>query len=893
MHKRFSVALRVFLRLPLLLGILSAPAACGQPPQQAAPPPPPAPAAKQRPKEVPLADRVRSPLDPDRPLQDKLRSPRETLKTLYFAVNTYDLFPQMIDDAVACLDLDALQPRPAVEDAARLALDLEFILQSLALPLSSVPDSGVGEQFLLHDADGFKLSLRLGSDGGWRFDAETLGRIPTLRRAAQQRQQQQKPTDLASLREGFTDPRTTLRQFIVDSAHGDFYAAARALDLSALSNDQRRQQGPVLAQQLAFVLQRRGYVFRQEVPERTDGPPYTWHADRTGRLTLERVRHTDGKDAWLFTKQTVRNIPRMYAAAQTATPDAHYARLGLLVPGLQDQGKVAAQKRPEEVPAHLGSPRALLQGFFRAMDAADSNDAQLADALEFLDLDSIPVADHLALGGKLAVKLEAVLRRLPIDLSAVPDDWNAPRQVLGEAQGVHVEILRQRDGCWCFSAATVAHVSEMFDKLAGKAPSEQGRGSQLDSAREAVMTFQAAVRRRDFAGAARCLNLTAIHSSARDELGPVLALKLQYVLERLGRIYVQEIPDVPEGPRYVMYRGELGHIILDRRAEDPGKGQWQFIPETVQQAETMFRAMVGRPPDSSVEGGGTEVLAVPRFWETPAVWWRLIMPAWLQMPVGSLDLYQWLGLILGAGLSWLVARVTTLGVTRLMAWLLRRGGSALSAGFVAGALRPLTWLAAVWVFFVLLQLLDLRIAVAGALFAAEKFLLAATVGWLGVRLMDLGMAIYTNTEILLPHRSLSDLVVPVTVRMGKAAVVLVVAAYVIYQFGEIDLLGRFLTGLGVAGLAASLAAQDALKSYFGTLLLIGEKAFKIGDEISVSGKEGVVEQVGFRSTKLRSADGSLLTIPNSLIAGAAIENKGVRPSAEPAGEEAICAARAA
>jgi MscS family membrane protein len=270
-------------------------------------------------------------------------------------------------------------------------------------------------------------------------------------------------------------------------------------------------------------------------------------------------------------------------------------------------------------------------------------------------------------------------------------------------------------------------------------------------------------------------------------------------------------------------------------------------------------------------------LAVPRFWETPALWLRLHLVGWLQVRAGALDLYQWLGLTLAALVGWLCARLVTAIVSRLVAWLLRRSGSALSGSFVAAALRPLTWVVAVWVFFMLLQLLDLRIPVAGALFAAEKFLLAATLGWLGLRLMDLFMGVYTNTEILLPHRSLSDLIVPVSVRLGKAVAILVVATYIIYQFGEIDLLGRFLTGLGVAGLAASLAAQDALKSYFGTLLLIGERAFQIGDRISINGKEGVVEQVGFRSTRLRSQDGSLLTIPNAVIAGAPIENQGTGP----------------
>src|SRR4029077_4358459 len=115
-------------------------------------------------------------------------------------------------------------------------------------------------------------------------------------------------------------------------------------------------------------------------------------------------------------------------------------------------------------------------------------------------------------------------------------------------------------------------------------------------------------------------------------------------------------------------------------------------------------------------------------------------------------------------------------------------------------------------------------------------------------------------------------VVPVSMRAVKGVIVLLVLVYVVYQFGEGDLLGRFLTGLGVAGLAASLAAQDAMKNFFSTLLLIGERTFKIGDKIAVGDLEGVVEQVGFRAPRLRTADGSLLTIPNGTIASAAIDN---------------------
>jgi MscS family membrane protein len=188
----------------------------------------------------------------------------------------------------------------------------------------------------------------------------------------------------------------------------------------------------------------------------------------------------------------------------------------------------------------------------------------------------------------------------------------------------------------------------------------------------------------------------------------------------------------------------------------------------------------------------------------------------------------------------------------------------------------LTWVAGLWLLFEMLTLLDLPVRIVDAVRPVRTFGMAALLGWLGVHLVDLATAVYTNSELLRPHRSLSDMVVPVSMRAIKATVLLLVAVYVIYQFGEGELLSRFLTGLGVAGLAASLAAQDAMKNFFSTLLLIGERTFKIGDRITINGQEGVVELVGFRATRLRTPDGSLLTVPNATIASAAIDNLSTR-----------------
>ena len=85
-----------------------------------------------------------------------------------------------------------------------------------------------------------------------------------------------------------------------------------------------------------------------------------------------------------------------------------------------------------------------------------------------------------------------------------------------------------------------------------------------------------------------------------------------------------------------------------------------------------------------------------------------------------------------------------------------------------------------------------------------------------------------------------------------------------------------LTGAGVAGLAIAFAAQNTIANIFGAVSIVTDRIFKVGDFVDVGGKRGTVEAVGFRSTKLRSLDGTLWNLPNRLVADAAIENISLR-----------------
>ena len=90
-------------------------------------------------------------------------------------------------------------------------------------------------------------------------------------------------------------------------------------------------------------------------------------------------------------------------------------------------------------------------------------------------------------------------------------------------------------------------------------------------------------------------------------------------------------------------------------------------------------------------------------------------------------------------------------------------------------------------------------------------------------------------------------------------------------------LSTLLASAGVGGVAVALAAQDSLKNVFGTITLMADKPFRVGERIIVNDYDGLVESVGLRSTRIRLLSGSQVTVPNDELARSHIENVGRRP----------------
>ena len=124
---------------------------------------------------------------------------------------------------------------------------------------------------------------------------------------------------------------------------------------------------------------------------------------------------------------------------------------------------------------------------------------------------------------------------------------------------------------------------------------------------------------------------------------------------------------------------------------------------------------------------------------------------------------------------------------------------------------------------------------------------------------------------------LDDMLVPI-VRTSLRVTIIILALLQVGTILSDKPLTSLLAGLGVGSLALALAAQDSLKNFFGSIIIFADKPFEIGNWIKVESHEGIVEQVGFRSTRIRTFNGNLITVPNSEMAAKTIINISKRPS---------------
>jgi MscS family membrane protein len=154
-------------------------------------------------------------------------------------------------------------------------------------------------------------------------------------------------------------------------------------------------------------------------------------------------------------------------------------------------------------------------------------------------------------------------------------------------------------------------------------------------------------------------------------------------------------------------------------------------------------------------------------------------------------------------------------------------------------------------------------------------LLASTVAFVLVKLVDVLIA-FLRPRIAESESRLDDQLLPVLSGALKAFILVIIAALILQNSGYN--ISGLLAGLGLGGLAVALALQPTLANLFAAVTIFVDRPFSIGDGVSVAGVSGSIESIGLRSTRIRTYEGTVVTIPNSAVVNAQIDNLQVRPT---------------
>jgi len=250
------------------------------------------------------------------------------------------------------------------------------------------------------------------------------------------------------------------------------------------------------------------------------------------------------------------------------------------------------------------------------------------------------------------------------------------------------------------------------------------------------------------------------------------------------------------------------------------------------------------------------------------------IPAWL-LASGQrgMAMWQWLAVPAVLAVAALVgAALERVGraVVRLLARRARPDGQ---HPWIDLAVGPARWLWGMGVAYLLFTALRLPDNVQHLVDSVLRTAAFAAFFWILLRLVSLAGVHVQASPWATTHPGLRSLV-PLGVRIGRIAVAAIAIVAVLAELGYA--VTSLLAGLGIGGLAVALAGQKTVENLFGAFSIGVDQPFTVGDTIRVDTIEGVVEAIGLRSTRIRTAERTLITMPNGKLADLRVETMSAR-----------------
>lgn len=255
---------------------------------------------------------------------------------------------------------------------------------------------------------------------------------------------------------------------------------------------------------------------------------------------------------------------------------------------------------------------------------------------------------------------------------------------------------------------------------------------------------------------------------------------------------------------------------------------------------------------------------------------RQYMPDWL-VGVGEYFSFKMLGVEVWRYGAALLILVAAFFLKRVIAgivggWLKKYVSNTrfrLDDVIVEAATKPVSWAVVLYGIYFALQTLRVHETFKTHFASGTKVALTFLVLLFILKLID-GLVEYLRPTIERTHTRLDDAVLPA---MKTAAKIFVLVIGILAILANLEYnITSILTGLGIGGLAIALAAQETLSNWFGAFMIFSDRPFAAGDRVLVGDVDGFVEQVGLRSTRIRTLEGTQVTIPNSTVAKTEINN---------------------
>jgi len=378
-----------------------------------------------------------------------------------------------------------------------------------------------------------------------------------------------------------------------------------------------------------------------------------------------------------------------------------------------------------------------------------------------------------------------------------------------------------------------------------------------DSPQSSVVAFLEAAHAKNYGKAWRYLDLRKMPEDQRLKNGAELARQLEAILDSDTQFDVGDLSRNPEGDTSdnlapnrdridtFQVQGRTLELDLERVTLHPGHSVWLVSSDSVARIP-----MIAQMTDSS---------AIERHLPLPLVNWQLI----------DTPLWRWIGLAL---LAVALAALSKL-FSRILLWLTQRGLKRVAPDWDFSLLGtfvgPLRLLLSVSLFragmdwfgpSALLRLYLGRVLV--ALFFWGIF-------WLCDVIIDV-IVRHLRAHLESRHRAFSYSVLPLSGRIAKILVFVLIVAAVLSAWGYNTT--TLLAGLGIGGVALALASQKTLENLFGSVAVISDRPVSVGDFCKFGSSMGTVEDIGLRSTRIRTLYRTLLTVPNGSFSTMTLEN---------------------